>query len=318
MSKNNENAIYRLNTILTLFQVEGVSYSVKELAELLQIPASVIRKDILMLHTHDECGITFFAEEEDGPEDIAEALKSEKADDLILGAITQYENEVYLPLTELEISCLNDFLDGKQLSAGKVKKNYTIKPMYNQARANMQVKVKEMYDVIQKGQNIRIKYKTRTGAFSEWLIRPLELIHNAMDDLYYVVTVNRGRMIPYRLDRIRSYRVVEEDVEVGNTEVLKHLPHMWGMELGEKVHVKIKILNEANVQYKVKRDLAQRIHGTWTQVGDDLYFEDDVIGIYNFKSWINSYGSSVLVVEPESLRKEIMESARKRIAFYEE
>ena len=60
MNKNNENAIYRLNTILTLFQVEAASYSVKELAELLQIPASVIRKDIITLHTHDECGITFF------------------------------------------------------------------------------------------------------------------------------------------------------------------------------------------------------------------------------------------------------------------
>lgn len=318
MNKNNENAIYRLNTILTLFQVEGVSYSVKELSDLLQIPASVIRKDIITLHTHDECGITFFSQDENGPEDIAEALKSEKADDLLLEALTQYESEVYLPLSEWEISCLNDFLDGKQFSAGKVHKNYTIKPMYNQARANMQVKVKEMHEVIQKGQNIRIMYKTRTGAFSERLIRPLELVHNAMDDLYYVVTVLQERMIPFRLDRIRSYKVVDEKVEVGNMEALKLLPNTWGMELGEKVHVKIKILNEANVQHKVKRDLAQRINGTWTQVGEDLYFEDDVIGIYNFKSWINSYGSSVLVVEPESLRKEIMESARKRVAFYGE
>lgn len=318
MSKNNENAIYRLNTILTLFQVEGVSYSVQELAKLLDIPASVIRKDIIMLHTHDECGITFYAEEEDGPEDIAEALKSEKADDLILGAITQYESEVYLPLSEWEISCLNEFLDGKQFSAGKVHKNYTIKPMYNQARANMQIKVKEMNEVIQKGQSIRVKYKTRSGTFTEWLIRPLELVYNAMDDLYYVVTVDRGRMVSLRLDRIRSYRVVDEKIETGDTDILKLLPNIWGMELGEKVHVKIKILNEANVQHKVKRDLAQRIHGTWTEIGEDLYFEDDVIGIYNFKSWLNSYGSSVLVIEPESLRKEIMESARKRIAFYGE
>ena len=318
MSKNNVNAIYRLNTILTLFQVEGVSYSVKELADILKIPASVIRKDILMLHTHDECGITFYAEDEEGTEDIAEALKSEKADDLILGAITQYESEVYLPLSEWEITCLNEFLDGKQLSAGKIHKNYTIKPMYNQARANMQVKVKEISEIIQKGQSIRIKYRTRSGDSTEWLVRPLELVHNAMDDLYYVVTVEDERIVALRLDRIRSYRIVEEKVDVGNTDVLQLLPNIWGMELGERVHVKIKILNEANVQHKVKRELAQRINGIWTQIGEDLYFEDDVIGIYNFKSWINSYGSSVLVIEPASLRKEIMESARKRIAFYQE
>ena len=314
---NNVNSIYRLNTILTLFQVEGVSYSVQELAKLLDIPASVIRKDIIMLHTHEECGITFYAEEEDGTEDIAEALKSEKADDLVLGAITQYESEVYLPLNELELSCLNDFLDGRQYSAGKIRKNYTIKTMYNQARANMQVKVKEMNEVIQKKQTIRLKYRTREGNSTEWLIRPLELVHNAMDDLYYVVTIDQERIVALRLDRIRSYRPAEEEIKIPDTDMLKILPNVWGMEIGEKVHVKIKILNEANVQHKVKRDLAQRKNGIWTQIGEDLYFEDDVIGIYNFRSWLNSYGSSVLVVEPESLRKEIMESAKKRIAFYE-
>lgn len=314
---NNVNSIYRLNTILTLFQVEGVSYSVQELAKLLDIPASVIRKDIIMLHTHEECGITFYAEEEDGTEDIAEALKSEKADDLVLGAITQYESEVYLPLNELELSCLNDFLDGRQYSAGKIRKNYTIKTMYNQARANMQVKVKEMNEVIQKKQTIRLKYRTREGNSTEWLIRPLELVHNAMDDLYYVVTIDQERIVALRLDRIRSYRPAEEEIEIPDTDMLKILSNVWGMEIGEKVHVKIKILNEANVQHKVKRDLAQRKNGIWTQIGEDLYFEDDVIGIYNFRSWLNSYGSSVLVVEPESLRKEIMESAKKRIAFYE-
>lgn len=64
------------------------------------------------------------------------------------------------------------------------------------------------------------------------------------------------------------------------------------MEIGRKVHIKIKILKEANVVQKVKRDLASRVNGVWTEKEDALYFEDDVIGINSFRSWINSYGSS--------------------------
>ena len=322
MNRNNYNAIYRLNAILSLFQMEDREHSIQEIAEMLEVPVSVIRDDIIMLHTHKKCGITFYwtdSEEDDETKktDLADLLRTGEADDRSLSANTYFKEEIQLPLNEMEVIYLNDFLDGKQFSVKNIQRNYTIKPMYNQARANMQVKVKEINEVIQKGKNIRVKYRVKKGGLREWLLRPLELVHNAMDDLYFVNATDGEQIITLRLDRIRSFCETSEKVELKDDENLKSIANIWGMESGDKVHIKIKILNEANVQHKVKRDLAQRVNGIWTQEGENLYFEDDVIGINNFRSWLNSYGSSVLVIEPECLREEIIESAKKRLSFYE-
>lgn len=317
MNDNSLNSIYRLNTILALFQAERACYSIQDISTILDIPVSVVRKDIVMLHTHKECGITFFTKDEEDIDNIAIVLESGKGDEILLYANAIYRNEVYLPLSELEFSCLNEFLDGDKFEIGQIHKNYAIKPMYNQARANMQVKVEQLNQLIQDEETIRVTYKARNGKMVFSTIRPLELVHNAMDDLYYVVTIQRGSILALRLDRIRKYEISEEKIEIEDESALEQLPNIWGMEIGPKVHVKIKILNEANVQRKVKRDLASRTNGKWTQKDDVLYFEDDVIGINSFRSWINSYGSSVLVIEPKSLREEIIESAKKRAMFYE-
>lgn len=317
MSNSSLNSIYRLNTILTLFQAERACYTIRDIATILDIPVSVVRKDIVMLHTHKECGITFFAKDED-IDDIETHLDGEEGDDILLCANAIYRNEVYLPLSELEFSCLNDFLDGDKFKLGQISKNYAIKPLYNQARANMQVKVEALNQLIQEEETICVTYKARNGKLVFGAIRPLELVHNAMDDLYYVITIQRGSILALRLDRIRKYEISEEKIDIEDKSALKELPNVWGMEIGRKVHVKIKIMKEANVVQKVKRDLVSRVNGVWTEKEDALYFEDDVIGINSFRSWVNSYGSSVLVVEPKALRDEIIESAMKRAQFYNE
>ena len=318
MAATNQTSIYRLNTILTLFQANRACYSVRDIAEILDIPPAVVRKDIIMLHTNRECGITFFAEEdEEDIDDLADILSDGKHDELPLMAETSVKNDVFLSLSQFELSCLDEFLDGQNYAKGETVKNYVIKPLYNQARANMQIKVAELNQLIEQETCIKVQYRTRNKTMITSLIKPLGLVHNAMDDFYYVITIKEGKLLPLRLDRIRSYEVSDETIVIDDLSPLELIPQIWGMEVGEPVHVKIKILNEARVQEKVKRDLASRTKGIWTQKGDILYFEDDVIGINNFRTWVNGYGSSVLVIEPAFLREKIVESAKKRVSYYE-
>lgn len=329
MAATNQASIYRLNTILTLFQANRACYSVSDIAEILDIPAAVVRKDIIMLHTNKECGITFFAEEASGnfedadgfdesddSMDLVKFLADGKNDDCLLMAETNVKNDVFLSLSQFELSCLDDFLDGQNYAKGKMNKNYVTKPLFNQARANMQIKVAELNKLVEQDACIKVQYRTRNKTVITSLIKPLGLVHNAMDDFYYVVTIKEGKLVSLRLDRIRSYEISEEKIVIDDLSPLELIPQIWGMEVGEPVHVKIKILNEARVQEKVKRDLASRTKGVWSQKGDALYFEDDVIGINNFRTWINGYGSSVLVVEPAFLREQIVESAKKRVDYY--
>jgi predicted DNA-binding transcriptional regulator YafY len=191
-----------------------------------------------------------------------------------------------------------------------------IKPLYNQARANMQVKVSEMNQIINDGKTIQIVYHAANGRISNMLIRPLVVVANAMEEMYYVVTIQNQALLPLRLDRIHYYEISKEQIEIEDLSPLEQLANIWGMETGESVDVKLMILNEANVQSKIQKELANRTNAKWTWDNDVLYFEDKVIGINNFRSWLNSYGSSVLVIEPQSLREEIIESAKKRIEYY--
>ncbi len=318
MSNANQISIYRLNTILSLFQAKRARYSVKEIAFLLDAPVAVVRKDFVNLHNNVECGITFYSNEieEDEFEDMIADFESGKYDDVALMAQTTELSDVTLALTQMELACLDEFLDGNPYKSGK-HVNYVTKPLYYQARANMQVKVEEMQNLIEDGASIRIHYKAKSGNILFLDIHPLRLVHNALDDLYYIVTVQNDEMVSYRLDKVRRFEVLEEEVPAGNPSVLDKLPQIWGMEIGEAEYVKIFIRDEGDVVRKVRRDLADRVNGVWTEVENGFIFEDEVIGINHFRNWLNSYGSSVLVMEPVSLRNYIIESAKQRLSKYE-
>ena len=229
MAATNQASIYRLNTILTLFQANRASYSVKDIAEILDIPVAVVRKDIIMLHTNKECGITFFAE--DDFEDISDYLGDGHHDDCPLMAETNVKNDVFLSLTPFELSCLDEFLDGQNYAKGEINKNYVTKPLFNQAKANMQIKVAELNQLIEQEACIKIQYRTRNKTSITSVIKPLGLVHNALDDFYYVITIEQGKLVPFRLDRIRSYEISKEKVVIDDLSPLELIPQIWGMEI---------------------------------------------------------------------------------------
>ena len=89
-------------------------------------------------------------------------------------------------------------------------------------------------------------------------------------------------------------------------------------EHNEQFHVKLKIFNEtANLLKKIQSETANRKYGKLYQEGDTYFYEDDVIGKDSFRSWLRSYGSSVLVLEPLSLAKEIYEMERRKLEVFE-
>jgi predicted DNA-binding transcriptional regulator YafY len=66
--------------------------------------------------------------------------------------------------------------------------------------------------------------------------------------------------------------------------------------------------NEANVINKAKRDLAYRNPvNLYHDEGGNLIYEDDIYGKDSFIRWILSYGSSVRILEPQSLIDEFIE-----------
>ena len=54
------------------------------------------------------------------------------------------------------------------------------------------------------------------------------------------------------------------------------------------------------------------------QDGDCYYYEDDIIGFQGFQRWIRSYGTSIVVLEPESLKNEVVQQAHEVLKKYEQ
>lgn len=315
------NGVDRLNAILSLYQAKRARYSISDISEMLKIPIGIVRDDIVALHTCREIPVTFYPCNEtildDFDNNMSDEIRQGVFDDEELEMLSSKEDDMFLALTALEYKCLKELQDDNENWTFGVHRNFVTKPLYNQAKANMQIKASEMQNVIEEQKSIRIRYFTKNKKTISIDIRPLQLVKIETEDLYYVVTIYNGAISPFRLDKIKGFDVLDIDLEMPDTKVLNDLPNIWGMELGERVHVRILIRNEGRVQEKVRRDLLNRTNGKWKKSGDDLLFEDDVIGIGSFKNWLNGYGSSILVLEPASLRNEIIDSAKRRLKMYE-
>ena len=109
------------------------------------------------------------------------------------------------------------------------------------------------------------------------------------------------------------------------TKLIDHMnqiaPNVWGNNFSctsdQTADVKVKFFNVANVHEKVRKQLACRTNGKLTEKDGCLYYEDKVYGLSRFRSWIYGYGRAAVVLKPESLRKDIINSLKKRVGYYE-
>ena len=317
----NTNAVERLHLLLTIFQT-AEQYSIAELSSYLKIPAAVLRNDILTLHKNRFLTTTFQPEDEEslagGGKDFETLLLSGELDEEDLTMWNGTPKGDYFSLTRLEFDCLNLFLQDRNYRVGEVKRNYAVKNLYNQAPPGMRVKAKEYARKIEAGELIKITYENRHGKMTEFTFRPEAVVHDAPEDRYYLVYRENGQIRSLRLDRIRRCETIRVRVSADAGDLSEQLAIKWGMENGPKVHVRLKIRKEGNVQDKIRRDLEQRGSGSarWSEDDEALYYENDVVGMQAFSVWVRSYGSSVLVLEPKALRDKILESARASQRFY--
>lgn len=171
-------------------------------------------------------------------------------------------------------------------------------------------------------------YSRREKMVLRFIFRPVKIVYDADENLYSVLSIrnNCNILLVHRLDCIISLETTDKTIHNNKeTELINHMnqiaPNVWGNNFScaskEIADVKVKFFNAANVHEKVKKQLACRTNGKLTQKGDWLYYEDKVYGLSRFRSWIYGYGRAAVVLEPESLRKDIMDSLKKRVGYYE-
>jgi hypothetical protein len=193
----------------------------------------------------------------------------------------------------------------------KIKDSYLFTRQY----VNLNTKLELINKAITDHKCLKIRYKNSKGIIRFVHIKPLKIAYDADENLYSVLSVHDDSIQVHRLDHILSIDESHEIPEPQNEALFNIYPNVWGNCFSDSPeHVKVKFYNEANVWNKVRKELAYRTNGKLYEDGEFLYYEDIVYGISKFRSWIYGYGSSAIVLEPQSLRQHIIESLKARLA----
>lgn len=173
---------------------------------------------------------------------------------------------------------------------------------------------------------IRFRYRSPYLGFNENVeIAPLKLFHNTTNNLYYCISFDdKENIYTYRLDRILYdvHLLRDRHCENRHQEALGKLDYVWGAAFEnncEPVHVKVEILiGTPNLLRKIESETRMRKYASIRKECGRYIYEDDVIGLSSFRTWLFSYGSSLRVLAPKSLAQSVLASSRLRLLNYED
>lgn len=196
---------------------------------------------------------------------------------------------------------------------------YDVKDSYLFTNQYMDInsKLEKINQAITEKNCLDIVYRVSADRTIKFYFKPLKITYDADEDVYAILSIYKGRVQVHRLDRIESICESDKKIADADESLLDIYPNVWGNCFSdEPEQVKVRFYNEANVWNKVKKELANRVNGKLYEKDGYLYYEDIVYGISKFRSWLYGYGSSAIVLEPESLRKHIIDSLREREKYY--
>ena len=293
------------------------------------IPLEVIRKDIVTMRNWKENHLRF---DEDIEENLSIQLSNalynleeDEFDQLLLNGIFD-EVPIYFAKTNyahyhIKLSPTEAFTyyryhlkqpDGNRMNQFD---SYQIKDSYRYTYTDkLTEKLEIINDAITKKYALHMEYTTSQGIHISITLSPLKITYDSMDNIYALLSLTEEGFRVYPLDRIQSLRKSNSRYSDYDAEQkLSIAPNVWGNGFSDEPYqVKVRFYNEGNVWHKVKKDLSYRINGKLYEENGYLYYEDTVYGLSAFRNWIFGYGSSAIVLEPQKLRKEILDSLLKR------
>ncbi|MBW1999657.1 MAG: transcriptional regulator [Deltaproteobacteria bacterium] len=125
----------------------------------------------------------------------------------------------------------------------------------------------------------------------------------------------RNEVRIFALDRIKMLHQTKDTFEVlDNFSLEEFISPSFGVFQGEPVHIKVWF--SPDVAGYIKEKIWHKSQEIYPQGDGSIHFEAEVAGTEEVKSWIMSWGSHALVLEPESLRSEIKAEAEVLIREY--
>lgn len=153
---------------------------------------------------------------------------------------------------------------------------------------------------------------------------PLKVVYDHQYGRWYLLSSERDGIRKYRMEGITQ---IEEDEQVGEelfrakaAGLEEKIRYSWLIDTGRPVKVRVRFYNpeDSKSNFVKERVLLQ---GQWGKIVDEdeqtFIYEITVNGTTEIRPWLRSFGSSCEVLEPVSLRNEMIAEWKEIQAYYE-
>lgn len=307
---NNYNSLERLSNIFTLLASPQEDVNTENISTALNIPTHIIEQDLQALFKNE----AFQANAIVGNGNSTSLSLDPN------GFQFPY-NTTPIAVSNSEKTLLNKYFPTLS-SNNQLDKTYLIKEtptasmdFYAQLCNRIQLAIDNHY---------RVKFTYRSRNKKQLLnvtVEPHLLYHNINNGRIYLISL-KDKIYTYRLDLILSLTELPQEKFIPDYSKVQLgiFDYLWGMDLSSldnPCHIKLRITAyNQNIIKKIKNDISRRKYAKLYQEGEYWYYEDEIIGLSAFKTWVYQFGYSVLVLTPEKLAREIYESALQRIENY--
>jgi len=335
------NPYLRLTAIIYLLQEIETGISVREIADYLQVPETIILEDLYNLSQSEDLDIQIEKadiDESDAFELLHDENESIFFNQLFAGEIMDIPislyssnfladiDEISVQLTAYEYMILCSFLEHCHYKILEDKKDFKVKKIYNNITAENIYVMNLLQDAITNEKKVSISYLTKSKELINISLIPIKVVKTVSQDLFYLVAASEIekeiKIGYYRFDRILNVSISKESIkqnQIKQESLLHEFEYRWGLgSYEEPFRFSIKVYNEANLPERLQTELANRKYGEWKEdVDGSFIYQDKVIDYDALKNWVLSLGSSVKVLKPKRLAEDIKASAKKRMELYE-
>ena len=242
-----------------------------------------------------------------------------------------------IPFSSIEYECMKSYYPGMIDDAGSG--TFEIKDIYGSVSNDILAIEEKLQSTITYHKRVEIYYVSPGKKAASFTCTPVQIIQDTTQHLAYLKDSENNL---YRLDRIKcsfdaNGKVRSGIQEVSDTSTTSTKPfslnpmskYYWAADNNENnaadkstekpIHVKIRVRNETrNLINKLKKDVILRAETSKLYIKDgSWYYEDDILGINDFRRWLRGYGSSLVVLEPKSLIKQITSGYHKTLEYYD-
>ncbi|WP_407313067.1 helix-turn-helix transcriptional regulator [Desulfosporosinus sp. SB140] len=317
--------IERLEKIMTLIEAHPEGLSGRDLSEACGVPWGTMKQDLKALAFSPDYTIPLYTDhDEDLDESEENLLKPEVK--WFLGTAEKRFTPVHLNVREalgvlgtLEIlreeNALKEGLRQKILSGFDLGEEVTYRYIKGEFTPLDPIKGETfscIENAIRGSRRMTITFKGRVIK-----VDPLGIVYYSRLRKWYLVSRQGETIKNYNLNNITEVSETNEGFVYPEGFSLKTwFGPRWGMEYGELLQVKVRFLNRSQTLAKMRKDIAHRRSELTTLEDGSVLFQDDIIGVNEFISWILGFGSAAEILEPVELRELILERVRSTLENY--